>query len=165
MDEDLKQYTAFTVGNLEFFECEPMPFGLCNAPATFQRLMQNCLGELSLMYCLIYLDNVIVLSKAEEEHLKCLHIVFDCFQEHYLRLKLPKYKFFWEEINYLAHHVSKEGMQPIKESKIHPELTPKSKPTWAWWGTISDSSRGLHMLHNLYMSIYLGEVTIRRVNK
>ena len=68
MDEDSKQYTAFTVGNLGFFECERMPFGLCNAPATFQRLMQSCLGELNLTYCLIYLDNVIVYTK-DEEHL------------------------------------------------------------------------------------------------
>ena len=69
MDEASKQYTAFTVGNLGFFKWEHMPFGLCNAPATFQRLMQNCLGELNLMYCLIYLDDVIVFSKTEEEHL------------------------------------------------------------------------------------------------
>ena len=39
MDEDSKQYTAFIIGNLGFFECERMPFGLCNVPATFQRLM------------------------------------------------------------------------------------------------------------------------------
>ena len=87
MDEASKQYTAFTMGNLGFFECEHMPFGLCNAPATFQRLMQNCLGELNLTYCLIYLDNVIVFSKMEEEHLKHLCIVFDHFWEHNMRLK------------------------------------------------------------------------------
>ena len=46
-----------------------MPYRLCNAPATFQRLMQNCLGELNLTYTLIYLDDVIVYSKTEEEHL------------------------------------------------------------------------------------------------
>ena len=46
-----------------------MPYGLCNAPAMFQRLMQNCLGELNLTYTLIYLDDVIVYSKTEEEHL------------------------------------------------------------------------------------------------
>ena len=51
-----KQYTTFTVGNLGFFKCNHMSFGLCNAPATFQQLMQNCLGELNLIYCLIYLD-------------------------------------------------------------------------------------------------------------
>ena len=56
MDELSKQYTAFTVGNLDFFECDCMPFGLCNVLATFQQLMQNCLGELNLIYCPIYLD-------------------------------------------------------------------------------------------------------------
>ena len=57
MDESSKQYTVFTVGNLDFFEHDHMPFGPCNVPATSQWLMQNCLGELNLMYCLIYLDD------------------------------------------------------------------------------------------------------------
>ena len=116
MDEALKQYTAFTVGNLGFFKLECMPFGLHNAPATFQRLMQNCLGELSLTYCLIYLDDVIVFSKMKEEHLLCLHIVFNCFREHNLKLKPTKCKFFWSEINYLTHHISKERVWPCKEN-------------------------------------------------
>ena len=55
MAEESKQYTAFTLGNMGLFECDRMPFGLCNAPATFQRLMQSCLSELNLTYCLIYL--------------------------------------------------------------------------------------------------------------
>ena len=79
MDEASKQYTGFTVRNIGFSECEHVPFGLSNAPATFQRLMQNCLGELNLMYCLIYLDDVIVFSKTKEEYLQCLHVVFKCF--------------------------------------------------------------------------------------
>ena len=116
MDEAVRQYTAFTVGNLGFFECECMPFGLCNAPVTFQRLMQNCLGELNLTYCLIYLDNVIVFSKMEEEHVQCLHIVLDHFWEHNLKLKPMKCEFFWSEINYLAHHVSKEGVRASKDN-------------------------------------------------
>ena len=66
MDKVLKQYTAFTVGNLGFFECKHIPYRLCNAPVAFQRLMQNCLGELNLMYCLIYLDDMIVFYKTEE---------------------------------------------------------------------------------------------------
>ena len=54
-----------------------MPFGLCNAPATFQCLMQNTLGELNLTYCIIYLDDMIVYGRTEEEHLECLRIVLE----------------------------------------------------------------------------------------
>ena len=60
MDKASKQYTAFIMVNLGFFECKCMPFGLCNALATFQRFMQNCLGELNLTYSLIYLDDIIL---------------------------------------------------------------------------------------------------------
>ena len=58
MEEESKSLTAFTVGPLGFYECERMPFGLTNAPATFQRLMENCLGELHLRWCIIYLDDI-----------------------------------------------------------------------------------------------------------
>ena len=77
MDELSKQYTAFTVGNLGFFKCDCMPFHMCNMPVTFQRLMQNCLGELNLTCCLIYLDDIIIFSQMAEEHLHCLCIIFD----------------------------------------------------------------------------------------
>ena len=77
MDDESKQYTAFTLGSMGLYECESMPFGLCNAPPTFQRLMLNCLSELNLTYCLIYLDDVIIFSKTEEEHLERMRVVFD----------------------------------------------------------------------------------------
>ena len=77
MDDEFKQYTAFTLGSMGLYQCECMPFGLCNAPPTFQRLMLNCLGELNLTYCLIYLDDVIIFSHTEEEHLEQMHVVFD----------------------------------------------------------------------------------------
>ena len=77
MDEEFKQYTAFTLGSMGLYECESMPFGLCNALPTFQRLMQNCLGELNLTYCLIYLDDMIVFSETPEEHLQRMRVVFD----------------------------------------------------------------------------------------
>ena len=48
MDKASNHYAAFTMGNIRFFECKCMPFGLCNTPATFQRLVQNCLGELNM---------------------------------------------------------------------------------------------------------------------
>ena len=82
-----RQYTAFTVGSMGVYEFLRMPYGLCNAPATFQHLMQNCLGELNLSYALIYLDDVIVYSRTEEEHLTCLRAVFEHFLESGLKLK------------------------------------------------------------------------------
>ena len=100
-----QQYTAFTVGNLGFYEFTHMPFGLCNTPVTFQHLMQNTLGELNLTYCVIYLDDVIVFGHMEEEHLECLHMVFERFQEFNLKLKPSKCSFFQSEIVNLAHHV------------------------------------------------------------
>ena len=114
MDEDSKQYTTFTVGNLGFFECEQMPFGICNVPATFQRLLQSCLGELNLTYCLIYLDDVIIYAKDEEEHLVRLRTVFERFRRDNLKLKPSKCNLFQKEITYLAHDVSTEGFRPSK---------------------------------------------------
>ena len=76
MAEKSRQYTAFTVGSMGIFEFLWMLYGLCNTLATFQRLMQNCLGELNLRYALIYLDDVIVFSRTEEEHLTQLRAVF-----------------------------------------------------------------------------------------
>ena len=91
MEEASKQYTTFTVGTLGFFDCNRMPFGLCNAPATFQWLMQNYLGKLNLIYCLIYLDDLIMFLQTTEEHLHWLHVVFDGLWEYNLKLKLSKY--------------------------------------------------------------------------
>ena len=65
-----KNKTAFQVGDLGFYEFNRMPFGLCNAPASFQRLMERCMGELNLRDCLIYLDDVIIFSSTFEEHLE-----------------------------------------------------------------------------------------------
>ena len=68
MTEASKPLTAFTVGPLGFYECVWMPFGLTNALATFQCLMETCLGEMHLKWCIIYLDDIIVFSKTPEEH-------------------------------------------------------------------------------------------------
>ena len=50
----------FTIGPLEFYECERVSFALTNVPVTFQRLMESCLGELHLQWCIIYLDDTLV---------------------------------------------------------------------------------------------------------
>ena len=129
MDEALKQYTAFTIGNLEWFECNCMPFWLCNAPVMFQRLMQNCLGKLNLIYCLIYLDDIIMFLQTADKHLHRLCVVLDRFHEYNLKLKPSKCSLFKEEINYLAHWVLKQGTQP-SDSNLMP-IT-ECVPPWTY---------------------------------
>ena len=111
MDEVSKQYTAFTVGNFGFFKCNRKHFGLCNSPATFQQLMQNCMGELNLIYCFIYLDDLIVFLQMAEEHLHQLCVIFNWLRVYNLKLKPSKCSLFKEKITYLAHQVSEQGVQ------------------------------------------------------
>ena len=110
MAEESRQYTAFTFGSMGVYKFLHMPYGLCNAPATFQHLMKNCLGELNLTFALIYLDDVIIYSKMPEDHLTRLHTVFDCFAHHRLNLKPTKCHFFKESLTYLSHEISAKGM-------------------------------------------------------
>ena len=130
-----QQYTAFMVGNLGFYEFTRMLFGLCNAPVTFQHLMQNTLGELNLTYCVIYLDDIMVSGCTEEEHLECLRVVFERFREFKLKPKPSKCSFFQSEIVYLAHHVSRRGILPSWENVV--ASGPKTdyvERDWRWSG-------------------------------
>ena len=87
-----------------------MPFGLTNAPATFQRLMESCLGGLHLNWCIIYLDDIVVFSRTPEEHLHRLKAVFNKLEAAVLKLKPSKCDLFKQQITYLGHVVSKEGV-------------------------------------------------------
>ena len=73
------------------------------------------MGELNLTYALIYLDDVIVFSWTEEDHLIRLWVVFERFWEHGLKLKPSKCHFLWKEITFLGHKVSEEGLKPREE--------------------------------------------------
>ena len=112
MEESSKQYTAFTMGMLGFFQCKCMPFGLCNAPATFQQLMMNCLGELNYSTCLVYLNDVVIYLSTQEG----LCTVLECFRLHGLKLKPLKCEFFKEKIEYLGHSVSLKGVWPSRDN-------------------------------------------------
>ena len=86
LDEDSKALTAFTVGPLAFYQCEHMPFGLTNVPATFQRLMESCLGDMHLKWVIIYLDDIIIFSKTPKEHIERLReVYFKSFMKQVLR--------------------------------------------------------------------------------
>ena len=111
MDKESKQCTAFTVGPLGFYQCDRMPFGLTNALATFQRLMETCLGDLHLNWCIIYLDDVIIFSKTPKEHLEHLIGVFEKLAQAGLNLKPKKCEFFKTRLAYLGYIVSKDGIE------------------------------------------------------
>ena len=111
LDEESKALSAFTVGPLGFYQCEYMPFGLTNEPATFQRLMESCLGDMHLKWVIIYLDDIIIFSKTPKEHIQRLRGVFQKLHEAGLKLKLKKCEFFKTKISYLGHIVSRDGIE------------------------------------------------------
>ena len=118
LEEASRPLTAFTVGPLGFCECVQMPFGLTNAPASFQCLMESCLGEMHLKSRIIYLDDIIVFSEIPEEHIEKLRGVFEKLSAAGLRLKPSKCEFFKSRITYLAHVVSKDGIETEKKKVI-----------------------------------------------
>ena len=128
LDEESIPLTAFTVGPLGFYECVRMPFGLTNAPATFQRLMESCLGELHLDWCIIYLDDIIIFSRTPDDHITRLEGVFEKLAEAGLKLKPSKCEFFRSSLKYLGYIVSKEGIatDPRKIEAIHNWPHPKN---------------------------------------
>ena len=120
LTEASRPLTAFTIGPLGFCECVQMPFGLTNTLATFQQLMESCLGEMHLKWCIIYLDDIIVFLKMLEEHIERLRDVFEKLPAAGLRLKPSKCEFFKSRIAYLGHIVSKDGIEtdPMKITVI-----------------------------------------------
>ena len=110
MAEECKACTTFTCGPLGFYECDTMPFGATNAQATFQRLMHDCLGDLNMRWCIMYLDDIIIFSDTKQEHLKRLEAVFQKLAAAGLKLKPSKCFFFRGEIEYLEHVVSGKGI-------------------------------------------------------
>ena len=119
LDKKSIPFTAFTVGPLGFYECVRMPFGLTNAPATFQRLMESCLSDLHLNWCIIYLDDVIDFLKTPEEHIAQLEAVFKKINDAGLKLKPSKCEFFKKLIHYLGHIASDKGIE-MDPKKIEP---------------------------------------------
>ncbi|XP_011861043.1 PREDICTED: uncharacterized protein K02A2.6-like [Vollenhovia emeryi] len=101
--------TAFVTpeGHYEFLR---MPFGLANAPAVFQRLMDNVLGDLKVAFP--YLDDIIIPSKTIAEGMVRLRQVLDALRRHHLTLKLEKCFFFTRSIEYLGREISEHGVRP-----------------------------------------------------
>ena len=112
--EEDKAKTAFTTGK-GHFEFSVMLFGLSNAPTTFQRHMDLVLSGLHYEECLVYLDDVIVFSSSFDHHLKNLKAVFTRLVDAGLKLKSTKCHLCCDEVHYLGHIVSRNGLRPDPE--------------------------------------------------
>ena len=110
--EQDKEKTAFRTSSGQLYEFNQVPFGLCNAPATFSRLMDRVLAGLHWETCLFYLDDIIVFSSTWEEHLARLREVFERLRHAKLKLGAPKCTFAAKEVSYLGHRVTEEGLLP-----------------------------------------------------
>ena len=107
--ESDKAKTAFCTP-FGLFEWNRMPFGLCNAPSTFQRLMQRIFGDQQCQSLLLYLDDVVVFSTSVSQHLQRLEVVLGRLQQEGLKAKLEKCAFFQTEVSYLGHVISSQGV-------------------------------------------------------
>lgn len=125
MDPASQEKTAFTT-YAGLFEFKKMPFGLVNAPPTFQRLMEAVLAGLTRHGCLVYLDDVLVVGKTLQEHNENLARVLERIQEAGLKLKPEKCSFAQKEVEYLGHVVSGNGIQtdPKKVDAVRHFPTP-----------------------------------------
>ncbi|XP_041958650.1 uncharacterized protein cuzd1.1 [Alosa sapidissima] len=108
--EDDQEKTAVTTP-FGLYQWTRMPFGLCNAPASFQRLMEVVLGDLAFDVLLIYLDDVLVFSSDFDSHCEKLDLVFSRLKEHGLKLKPSKCFLLKTEVKFLGHIVSAAGVQ------------------------------------------------------
>jgi transposase InsO family protein len=127
MEDADKAKTAF-VTRFGFFHFNVMPFGLCNAPATFQRLMERVLRGLQWKTLVLYLDDVVIFGTSFMEHLERLKQVFLRLREAGLKLKPKKCALFKKEVSFLGHVVNGEGVHtdPEKVEKIAGWPVPKS---------------------------------------
>ena len=113
LSESAKPKTAFVISGMGKYQFNRVPFGLAQAPAYFQTLINKVFTGFN--FAMGYLDDIIIYSKSEEEHLIHLEKVFQRLQEAGLKLKLQKCSFFKKHIQYLGHLLSDKGIQPLPE--------------------------------------------------
>ena len=142
-----KEKTASRTSSGQLFEFNQVPFGLCNAPATFSSLMDQVLAGLHWETCLFYLDDIIVFAATWEEHLAHLRQVFERLCHAQLKLRAEKCTFAAKEVSYLGHRVTPEGLlpDPTLLAAIRqigpPRQQRKFAHFWASPGTTGDMSR------------------------
>ena len=111
MEKDSIEKTAFSVDN-GHYEYLRMPFGLKNAPSTFQRAMDEVLKELQNKICMVFMDDIIIFSVGLQEHIQNIKLVFSKLREANLKIQLDKCEFLRKEVEFLGHVVTPDGIKP-----------------------------------------------------
>ena len=119
LSEDAKPKTAFATHS-GLFQFAVMPFGLCNAPATFERLMSQVMRGLHWKRCLVYIDDILVFGHDFESALQSLELVLIRVAEYGLQLKSTKCNLFRSSVPFLGHIVGRAGLEcdPSKVSAV-----------------------------------------------
>ena len=117
VDPKDRHLTSFTAGPLGFFQFVKMPFGLCNAGASFQRMMESCMGAENLSSCLLYLDDIVIFSETLDQHIEKLDRVLKRLRECGLKVNAKKCDLFKSKIKYLGHWITGEGIS-TDEDKV-----------------------------------------------
>jgi hypothetical protein len=125
-DKDIRKTTFRT--RYDHYEVMVVPFGLSNAPVVFICLMNGVFRDYLDKFVIVFLDDILVYSKSEEEHEKHLRMVQQVLREHQLYAKLRKCSFYQSQIHYLGHIISEEGiaMDPEKVEVIQEWSMPRN---------------------------------------
>ena len=114
MDEETKHKASFVTRNGQY-TWNRMPFGLRNAPITFQHTMNDVLRGYIAKFCIVYVDDIVVFSKDFDQHMQHLQLIFDRLEAANLTLKLSKCQFAVSRVKYLGHILSPQGVSPDPE--------------------------------------------------
>ena len=159
MSENSRKFTAFSTP-WSLYEWVRIPYGIMNAPAGFQRFINNCLKNLSDDVCCAYLDDILVFSKTVEEQVINVKKVLKCLREKGVKLNAGKCNFFKREIRYLGRLISENGYRPdpedvkaLERCKIPPTNIGKLRSLIGFLGYyrtyIKDFSRKLKPVYDL----------------
>ena len=133
LTDSAKLKSAFVLSSLGKYQFNRVPFGLAQAPAYFQKLINDVLKGCN--FAMGYLDDIIIYSRSEKEHLEhLLEEIFIRLKAAGLKLQLEKCCFFKKHIQYLGHLISADGIQPLPEKlkSIAKMLAPRNPKTISW---------------------------------
>ncbi|GJW78910.1 putative mitochondrial protein [Tanacetum coccineum] len=140
-DSDIPKTAFITHDGL--YEFIVMPFGLSNAPATFQNLMNSIFRKHLRKYVLVFFNDILVYSKSWEEHIRHLQAVLSLLRQHTLYAKMSKFTFASQQVDYLGHIISKDVVKAESQkveamlAKQFTELLKKGSFSWSTEATLA----------------------------